>query len=76
MENLVNMRLFSLLANSSQEVTNEEMQNAYGDFVVQVTALDRFAPNPSEVFRTLNNTRIELVFLQSLDRYGQGKKCA
>jgi hypothetical protein len=36
MNDILNTRLFSLLTEPSQEVTNEEMQNAYVDFVKQV----------------------------------------
>lgn len=68
-------RLFSLLSEPSQ-VTNEEMQNAYGCFMEQVkTTVSQSESNHSEVFRILNNTRIELVFIESLNQYEQGEKC-
>lgn len=33
MNDLLQMRIFGLLSETSQEVSNEEMQNAYGEFV-------------------------------------------
>lgn len=74
MEKIINMELFSLFTESSQ-VTNEEMQNAYGCFMEQIKAVSQSEQNYSEVFRMLNITRVELVFLKSLYRYEQGKKC-
>jgi hypothetical protein len=68
-------RLFGLLSEPSQEVTNEQIQNAYGHFVEQVEAVSQSENNYAEIYRMLNNTRIELVFLQTLYRYGQGEKC-
>jgi len=75
MNELVNMRFFSLLAESSQEVANKEMQNAYGCFMKRVESISQSEKDYSKIYRMLNNTRIELVFLQTLYRYGQGKKC-
>jgi len=75
MNELFKERLISLLSESSQQVTNEEMTNAYGCFMEKVRAVSQSEQNYSEVFRMLNNTRIELVFIESLNRYEQGKKC-
>ncbi|WP_461827318.1 hypothetical protein [Dysgonomonas sp.] len=74
MNDLLNTSLFSLLAESSQEVASEEMQNAYGHFVEQVEAVGSSDDNTT-VLRTLNITRIELVALESFHRYEQGEKC-
>ena len=74
MNELSQMKLFSLLSESSQ-VTNEEMQNAYGDFVTQAKNLFQSETEYSEVFRTLNHTRIEFDLLGLSPLYGQGKKC-
>lgn len=68
---ILNTKLLSALTEPSQ-VANEEMQNAYEDFVEQVTTISRAETDYIEIFRLLNLTRIELVFNQ----YGQGKKCA
>ena len=36
---LLNMRMFGLFSETSQEVTNNEMQEAYGEFVEQIIQL-------------------------------------
>ncbi|MFT4073762.1 MAG: hypothetical protein QM654_17775 [Dysgonamonadaceae bacterium] len=74
MNELLRERLIRLLSDPSQ-VTNEEMQSAYGCFMKRVEAISQFEQDYSKIYRILNNTRIELVFLQSLYRYEQGKKC-
>lgn len=74
MNELVKRKLFSLLTDTSQ-VTKHEMENAYGCFVKQVETLGQSENDYSEIFRMLNNTRIELVFIESLYRYEQEKKC-
>jgi len=68
-------RLISLLSDPTQ-VTNEEIQTAYGCFMEQLRTVSQSGQNYSEVFRMLNDTRIELVSLQTFQRYEQGKKCA
>ena len=68
-------RLISLLSDPTQ-VTNEEIQTAYGCFMEQLRTASQSEQNYSEVFRMLNDTRIELVSLQTFQRYEQGKKCA
>jgi hypothetical protein len=65
-------KLFGLLADTSQ-ITNKEMQNAYDDFVTQVLALSQSEFDYIKIFRTLNIARIELVFMESVHRYEQGK---
>ena len=75
MEKELKSELFGLLSESSQEVTNKEMENAYGCFMEQVEAVSKSENTYPEIYRMLNNTRIELVFLQSLYRYEQEKKC-
>jgi len=74
MNELLRTRLFSILSEPSQ-VTNEEMQNAYECFMEQLRTVSQSEQNYSKLFRMLNNTRIELVFIESLYRYGQGEKC-
>jgi hypothetical protein len=75
MNELLKERLFSLLSEPSQESTNEEMKNAYGDFVTQTKNLSQSETDYSEVFRTLNHTRIEFDLLGLSPLYGQGGKC-
>ena len=72
MNEFFNTRFFSFLAEYSQ-VTNEEMENAYGCFMEQVKTISESGNNFSETFRMLNLSRIELVFIE-LNQYGQGKK--
>ncbi len=67
-------KLFSLLSEPSQ-VTNEEMQNAYEEFLSQLTTFNQSEMNLTEAFRKLNFTRIEFGALGALPFYGQGEKC-
>lgn len=75
MNELMKMRLFSLLSEPSQESTNEEMQSAYECFMKGIESVNQSDKNYSKIFRMLNTTRIELVAVQALHRYDQGKKC-
>ncbi|KAA6327587.1 hypothetical protein EZS27_023445 [termite gut metagenome] len=75
MNELSKTRLFSLLAEPSQEVTKEEMQNAYGHFVKQVETLSQSETDYSIILRALNLTRIEFSSLESIFWCGQGEKC-
>lgn len=72
MNELVKMKLFRLLSESSQ-VTNEEMQSAYGCFMKRVETVSQSELDYWENFRMLNNTRINLVFIETLNRYEQGE---
>jgi hypothetical protein len=74
MNDLLETKMFRQLSEPSQ-VSNEEMQNAYGCFMKQVKTVSESEQDYLEIFRTLNNTRIELLFIESLYRYEQGKKC-
>jgi hypothetical protein len=74
MNDLSNMRFFSLLAEPSQEVTNKEIQSAYEDFVEQVKTVGS-SNDYSNAFRTINLTRIEVAHLQAVYQYEQGEKC-
>ena len=75
MNELVKTELFSLLSESSQENTNEEMQSAYGCFLEQVNKVSQSESKYSKIFRILNITRVELVSIESLYQHGQGEKC-
>lgn len=75
MNELLNMRLFRLLSGISQKSTNEEMQNAYGDFVKQIQILSS-DNDYSTTYRTLIATRIEIASLETAPLYGQGEKCS
>ncbi len=67
-------KLFSLLSDPSQ-VTNEEMQSAYEEFISQLTTHNQSEMNLTEAFRKLNLTRIEFGAMGALPFYGQGEKC-
>lgn len=74
MNELSKTRLFTLLAEPSQEATNEEMQNAYAQFTVHMEAVSN-SDDKQIIFRTLNHSRIEMSHLQTVFRYEQGEKC-
>ncbi|RHJ95101.1 hypothetical protein [Parabacteroides bouchesdurhonensis] len=74
MNDLSQTRIFSLLSESSQEATTEEMQNAYGEFVEQIRTVSN-GDDYSTTFRILVATRIEIASLET-PLYGQGEKCA
>lgn len=75
MNDLLQMRIFGLLNETSQEITNEEMQNAYGEFVEQIRTMSNGNDYPS-IYRILTVTRKELDSQEISILYGQGKKCA
>ncbi len=75
MNDLLKTRLFILLNDPSQEeVTNDEMQRAYGNFVEHTKTVSDSADNVN-VMRTLSFTRIELASLETVFWYEQEKKC-
>lgn len=75
MNDLLQTRIFGLLNETSQEITNEEMQNAYGEFIHQVRAMSN-ENDYSTIYRILVATRIEIASLETAPLYGQGGKCA
>lgn len=75
MNELVNTRFFGILAESSQEVTNEEIQNAYDEFGKQIRTVSN-GNDYSTTYRILVATRIEIASLETAPLYGQGEKCA
>ncbi|WP_342772996.1 hypothetical protein [Dysgonomonas capnocytophagoides] len=75
MNDLLKTSLFSLLSESSQKDTTNEMRQAYETFVEKVETLNQPETDYSKVFRSLNLTRIELVSLSKQIRYEQGEKC-
>ena len=74
MNNLMKTEFFSLVTESSQEVTNNEMRNAYAQFIAHMEAVNS-SEDHATVFRTLNISRIEVAHLQTVFRHEQGKKC-
>lgn len=75
MNDFTRTKFFILLTGNSQEVANEEMGNAYVGFLKEINILNQSEIDYSNVYRELNLTRIEFVFLQSYIQYEQGKKC-
>ena len=75
MNELLKMKFFELLSKTSQEVTNTEMQDAYGEFVKHIVTISN-SEDYSYIFRMLNLTRIEIAPLKELYQCGQGEKCA
>lgn len=74
MNEIFKTKFVSLLSDTSV-VANEEIQNAYVDFVVQVGTLSQSEPDYEKSIRRLNLTRIELDSSGSAPLYGQGEKC-
>lgn len=75
MNDLLKMRFFTLLADTSTEVINVEMKDAYEEFVKQIVTISN-SKDYAYIFRMLNLTRIEIAPLKELYQYGQGGKCA
>ena len=75
MNELLSMRFLRLLSGTSQQVSNEEMQEAYGEFIEQIRTVSNGKDN-STTYRILVATRIEIASLETALLYGQGEKCA
>lgn len=75
MNDFTKARIFGLLSESSQEVTNQEMQEAYGEFVEQIRTVSN-GNDYSTTYRLLAATRIEIASLETIPLYGQGGECA
>lgn len=75
MNELLKTKLFGLLTEPSQQVTNEEMQNAYGCFMEQVETVSQSETDYLKAIRMLNITRVELIFIETRYRHEQGEKC-
>lgn len=74
MNDLLNMRIISLLADASKRVTNIEIRKAYGEFVEFINIIGDLEDYANS-FRKLHTTRIELVSLRKLLFNEQGEKC-
>ena len=71
MNDLLRTRFFILLADTSQEVINTEMQDAYENFVKQIVTISN-SEDYTHIFRMLNLTRIEIAPLKGCIRMGWG----
>lgn len=74
MNDLLRTRFFILLADTSQEVINTEMQDAYEEFVKEIVTISN-SEDCAHIFRMLNLTRIEIAPLKACIRMGR-EKCA
>lgn len=75
MNDLFKTELFNVLMNNTQQVTNHEMQQAYENFIVEMTSLNQSDKDYQLIYRSLNLTRIEFQLLQAQIWYEQGEKC-
>lgn len=64
MNDLVKTEFFILMNENSQEITNEQMQRAYGKFITHVATISNVGTDLTKIIRKLNITRTELVFHQ------------
>lgn len=74
MNELSQMKIFGLLSDTSQQVTKQEMNEAYGEFLEHIEGVSSGA-DYANIHRTLNATRIEIASLETAPLYGQGEKC-
>lgn len=72
MNDFTKARIFELLSESSQEVTNQEMQEAYGEFVEQIRTVNN-GNYYSTTYRLLVAIRIEIASLETIPPYEQGE---
>lgn len=75
MNELLKTELFVLMNESSQKITNEQMQSAYGKFIAHIDTISQVGNDLIGIVRKLNITRIELISLLKQFQYEQGKKC-
>lgn len=75
MKQLLNLELFSLLADNSRKESNDEIRSAHEVFLEHVKILNQSDNDHSIIFRILNLTRIEFQSLQTQMLCEQGKKC-
>lgn len=68
MNDLIKTEFFVLMNECSQEITNEEMQRAYGKFITHIDSISQIENDLTSIIRKLNITRIELVFLATMER--------
>lgn len=74
MNDLLKTEFFGLITKNSQEITTQEIQNAYGMLIAHIDAISQ-EDNLKNVIRKLNFTRAELVFLSTQIQHEQGEKC-
>ena len=72
MNDLMKMRIFGLLSGTSQQVSNEEMQEVYDEFIEQIRTVS-YGNDYSTTYRILVVTRIEIASLETSPLHGQGE---
>ncbi len=75
MNDLSKTRIIILLTDSSQKVTDTEMQDAYDEFIRCIATIGSSKDN-SNIFRMINITRIKIEPLKELYKKRKKKKCA
>jgi hypothetical protein len=73
MKDIFKTEFFVLMNESSQEITNQEMHNAYGKFIAHIDTISQ-ENDFTSIIRKLNITRAELVFLSTQIQHEQGEK--
>lgn len=76
MNDLQKTELFNLMNENLKELTNEQIQCAYGNFIAYIDTISQVEDGYTTIIRKLNITRIELLSLLKQIQYEQGKKCA
>lgn len=74
MVEILKTEFFVHMNENSQEITNEQMYNAYGKFIEHINAFSK-DNDLTSIIKKLNFTRAELVFLSTQIQHVQGKKC-
>lgn len=67
-------KFFVLMNENSQEITNEEMQCAYGKFITHIDTINQVGNDFTSIIRRLNIARIELASLLKQIQYEKGEK--
>lgn len=73
MTDFLKTKFFMLLTETSSIVPNDEMQNAYEEFIKYIVTTSN-SGDYSSVFRSLNFIRIEIVFTEESYQYKSEKK--
>lgn len=72
MNDLQKTELFNLMNENSKEITNEQIQCAYGKFIAYIDTISQVRNDYANIIRKLNITRIELESLFKQFQYEQG----
>jgi len=76
MKQLLNLRLFSLLTETSANKTEQtKLENAYDEFALKLLEKLQTGINPTLLYYHLGFVRLELVGIRDTLSGGQEKKC-